>query len=981
MESQINLRSTFHNTSSNLLESNANSKKESKMYSCAISSTEDIVTLKNSYRISNEVTERNNRRKMIRYVSNCSSKPSLGFLVSKDNNTVTTPAQAYILHEVIQAKCNWHGKTQQLECSESVQLKGVVESKDILWKSTKVTNQSRSSCNKESNVKEVNKPPIRRIMTVSVKDSREINRLKKCDKDNLYTVKSDREQIIKRVPLKPVLYVPYIFNSGFKYQREVTGGLTNKIPVNYTVLRFEHKEKAIMNVNSFIKDLTKECIIPNKPEHAVIKKQKEFILIFPKVYNFGNKVPKNIKAWDYAEHFHTYKFDPLVVIKFLRTHMKDLEVPMKYIKDLLILMSKPLNEKNKLEPIKESHSTNSLMKDLYVKAANTAKAFIKDKNSKQSTRVASGSASILKGIVREPNAINIQKAKKIKKVVLDENTTDLHINKSTDIHSLAIKNSSSLASESISPLATGNISSLNTEKLNSLVTGNKATTSNDRLDSQVGLDEEVKIPVVSNTKTGEQGYIDKEAACRNYEENSKTFSTQIKDKVISNNNASPLSDKDKYIAYNQNKTQNSGKGQKANDNVYTEKGLNIPSTEINNEVLDVKGNNSTEEKKTKNINDQSPIPILSFNEDQDNLNMAEPVQSTIQNALPNFTNNEESSKNTKEKRRIKQEMLMTFNKLRRHSLIPNTLALEKYIELHKKIALKLPKKKIKKLAGTDQEDEKFARAMYELIIQPMEVAESQKKEVINEDSAEDIIELESNNNPESDSPKKNVRDILINSPYLNEDMKSILRQLSDEELEELDLVDNVLEGFFSKKDLSEFFLSKLKDDIQRIKTPLDVEQEVKLGEPEESWEEFSIRFGKLLKEYKQEKEIREAVEGIIRTEGLVNRRNLAGRRRSSIQALELLRKNASSLNIQTKAQLLKNQLWAVQYLMGKVHGDASESTSKVIAPPIVIPVKPEPPTRIKKKFRVNIDMLRKRDEMGERVRLERRYNIIKNKPT
>eukprot|EP00826_Nyctotherus_ovalis_P027160 TRINITY_DN21188_c0_g1_i2.p2 TRINITY_DN21188_c0_g1~~TRINITY_DN21188_c0_g1_i2.p2 ORF type:complete len:104 (-),score=26.84 TRINITY_DN21188_c0_g1_i2:34-345(-) len=96
------------------------------------------------------------------------------------------------------------------------------------------------------------------------------------------------------------------------------------------------------------------------------------------------------------------------------------------------------------------------------------------------------------------------------------------------------------------------------------------------------------------------------------------------------------------------------------------------------------------------------------------------------------------------------------------------------------------------------------------------------------------------------------------------------------------------------------------------------------------------------------------------------------------------RKDIDSLNTLQRLQLLKKQLWAVKYFMAKMQEETASESSR----DIVTPVSPETTTQpsrklpmvVRKKFKVNIEMLKRREGMSERVILERRYNIIKGKP-
>eukprot|EP00826_Nyctotherus_ovalis_P011125 TRINITY_DN12904_c0_g1_i1.p1 TRINITY_DN12904_c0_g1~~TRINITY_DN12904_c0_g1_i1.p1 ORF type:complete len:350 (+),score=96.53 TRINITY_DN12904_c0_g1_i1:832-1881(+) len=334
--------------------------------------------------------------------------------------------------------------------------------------------------------------------------------------------------------------------------------------------------------------------------------------------------------------------------------------------------------------------------------------------------------------------------------------------------------------------------------------------------------------------------------------------------------------------------------------------------------------------------------------------------------------------------------------------MPSTISLEDHVKLQKDApAESLKERKARERMKARQRDEQFEKEMYDSIMQAMQLAEpgnklarpcEKKAEPVSvaeeagiEVNVENVIE-------QTGSPLEiSKRDLLMSNSNVNENLKSLLCQLTDEEIEKLDLVDDVLGKFFAEKDFPEFFLSKLRgpkftqatNPSGTSKTTFDynpINSKAELEE-QERWEEFQKNYRKLLTEVRQERELRETAEGMIKAENIVKRRNLAGRRRDSIQALDVLEQDADSLNTWQKLHLLKNQLWAVRYFMDKAHGeDTDESSPEVAAPAAaktIIHAKPKPPIVIKRKFRVDIDMLERRERMSERVVLERRYNIIK----
>jgi len=171
------------------------------------------------------------------------------------------------------------------------------------------------------------------------------------DKKVEYTTIECRKSItvVERVPLKPTEYIPYNLSTEFKYSQEVLDNYKGKLRTKKPLfLHLYSKDTLQVNMNQFIEDLsTKLKVKSEELPHALTHKKyhgelREMIIVIPKLYIFGEKYLRKINAFDYAQNFNYYKLDSIFLLDFIHQHLKDKEISMGDLKELLVVIGQPM---------------------------------------------------------------------------------------------------------------------------------------------------------------------------------------------------------------------------------------------------------------------------------------------------------------------------------------------------------------------------------------------------------------------------------------------------------------------------------------------------------------------------------------------------------------------------------------------------------------------------------------------------------------
>eukprot|EP01022_Parablepharisma_sp_SALTPOND_P007684 TRINITY_DN1323_c0_g1_i2.p2 TRINITY_DN1323_c0_g1~~TRINITY_DN1323_c0_g1_i2.p2 ORF type:complete len:851 (-),score=140.14 TRINITY_DN1323_c0_g1_i2:5509-8061(-) len=168
------------------------------------------------------------------------------------------------------------------------------------------------------------------------------------------------KKIIKPV-LKTVLkqkeYKPYIFTNELMHSREIIADFPKeKTPVRRPVfLHFGPIDTGLVSMNRFINDLSEKFTGPVQhysPQKVRAERPQELIIVLSKAYKFGDKTPRSVAPSEYTQNFSYYKLDPTAVIEFLTDNLKDKEITLNELKELLKIVGIPLDKGNEIKELK-----------------------------------------------------------------------------------------------------------------------------------------------------------------------------------------------------------------------------------------------------------------------------------------------------------------------------------------------------------------------------------------------------------------------------------------------------------------------------------------------------------------------------------------------------------------------------------------------------------------------------------------------------
>ena len=142
--------------------------------------------------------------------------------------------------------------------------------------------------------------------------------------------------------------------------REVKNNWTqNRYQKKPVVIQFHDEMNDTVNINNCVNGLKEEfCkqkVFKLSQPHYEYPPQ-ELIVLIPKVYKFGDPYLRDIGLADYTKDFNCYRLNPLYIIEFLSANLKDKNVTLNDIKELLSIIGLPLDRlEDKIKHMKASH--------------------------------------------------------------------------------------------------------------------------------------------------------------------------------------------------------------------------------------------------------------------------------------------------------------------------------------------------------------------------------------------------------------------------------------------------------------------------------------------------------------------------------------------------------------------------------------------------------------------------------------------------
>ena len=262
--------------------------------------------------------------------------------------------------------------------------------------------------------------------------------------------------------------------------------------------------------------------------------------------------------------------------------------------------------------------------------------------------------------------------------------------------------------------------------------------------------------------------------------------------------------------------------------------------------------------------------------------------------------------------------------------------------------------------------------------------------------------------------------IMLGKLQKNEEIKNIILQRTNEDLNRLQAVDNVLGQFFTEKAFPEFHHSKLGADskftplIDLAQTGLD--NKFGLGYGKEQllepmvWEELERKRQMIKVREGVERMARESMQGVICADNEIAQKlkQFDSKMADLVAEIDqhigeaLIDTEGKPLDLDKKFLVLQGQLTALDYMLGErnrqlvrlnaehtIAGKKAEITNKEIdkqevkavevkvkVPPKTVKIRVEETGDSRKKFKVNIALLEKREQMSELEIMERRYKVI-----
>ncbi len=83
------------------------------------------------------------------------------------------------------------------------------------------------------------------------------------------------------------------------------------------------------------------------------QRRRELILVVPKAFAFGDTAPREIKRSEYTASFGYYRLDPQTVVEFLRQNLRDSEISLRELKELLLVVGLPIKTEEERKRYRE----------------------------------------------------------------------------------------------------------------------------------------------------------------------------------------------------------------------------------------------------------------------------------------------------------------------------------------------------------------------------------------------------------------------------------------------------------------------------------------------------------------------------------------------------------------------------------------------------------------------------------------------------
>ena len=221
--------------------------------------------------------------------------------------------------------------------------------------------------------------------------------------------------------------------------------------------------------------------------------------------------------------------------------------------------------------------------------------------------------------------------------------------------------------------------------------------------------------------------------------------------------------------------------------------------------------------------------------------------------------------------------------------------------------------------------------------------------------------------------------LLMKRAYMNDSIRSLLAKPVDPEKSED--VKSLLEKFISTENYPALHYSKIKgtkyysqpaNENLQLNEFLRSSQNDDNLDNEEEWEEMQARFIKKLETIEKERKQIEKEQGRIKTLNIKKGKIIKDD--DLYRAIEILEDDYVTFNITERFSLLKEQLWAFYYIMKrrqKVNNNNENEKNEIVK---------DINNKKRKIYKIDFDLLEKRQQLSETEILERRYNIINGKP-
>jgi hypothetical protein len=302
-----------------------------------------------------------------------------------------------------------------------------------------------------------------------------------------------------------------------------------------------------------------------------------------------------------------------------------------------------------------------------------------------------------------------------------------------------------------------------------------------------------------------------------------------------------------------------------------------------------------------------------------------------------------------------------------------------------------------------KEEQKFLDDLYKKVVEEAQQVEEEKERLEEEarrqieEEARKLEEMKGEEKKEEGLTEEELREqenakkleMLLERIGKNHDLRNFILQLTEEELNRISDIVSIMGNFFSGEAYPEFHKSKLKDskftpfldlselNLKRMmQANVDSKSGMQVGS-EADWKIFRVLYNKM-KLLGQNNTLSDGViqnKSLNQEYGLDNFHSLEEIVTSDIDLL----KNCGdqSMDIEKKLELLKEQLWAVKSLIERrKKKELDTNIARGIVNEVMTGRTKLSLPKTEKKYKVNVSLVNRRNDMHEIEILERRYQII-----